>query len=626
MATDYQSESALGDPPTDHARAQQIIAMAARLAMRAEDFDTVGERVLQQLVTTVTGTTAGAIWLLSEQSRLKLTVSHGFEQQPVFNQPNQTTVHNRLLKRYLGDTRPSAYPAGTEVDGVALSQHLLLAPIIVGEAPLGIVELTLKADQPIADYSAAAHLLSVIACVLGDWLARDLRQHTSEQAKQMAAAGEFAKLVHASRDLRTVCGVVANEARRLVQCDRVSVATGRRSLHLRAVSGQVSIDHRANQVVALNHLLRLAAPLGEPLCYDGDASHLPPQVEQTLDRYVDESYVKQLLILPLHEQTPPSSSSHDEPPSNRNRTTLPPNEQRLTGALVFECFEADQPLEQISHRATNLLEHSQSSISHAVAIQRVPLMPLWQALGSIGGWRGAKVAQVIAVLVTLVALLTLWPARFTIRTTGTLQPQQQRHLYAGIDGVVEKVHVRHGEKVEPGQVLLEISNSSIDEAFHQLEHHRLHERLLLRSQVAGEVVTWNARQRLLQRPVEQGDTLLTVADPEGAWELELFVPDHRLGHVLRASQESSDPLPVEFIVATDPTKKFIGRLREVEKLSQNYPDLGWGAMAKVDVDPQPMGALKSPARASAKIVCGQRSLGFTWFGELFEWFSSHVFF
>ena len=67
-------------------------------------------------------------------------------------------------------------------------------------------------------------------------------------------------------------------------------------------------------------------------------------------------------------------------------------------------------------------------------------MPLWQALGSIGGWRGTKVAQVIAVLVTLVALLTLRPARFTIRTTGTLQPQQQRHLYAGIDGVVEKVH------------------------------------------------------------------------------------------------------------------------------------------------------------------------------------------
>ena len=56
----------------------------------------------------------------------------------------------------------------------------------------------------------------------------------------------------------------------------------------------------------------------------------------------------------------------------------------------------------------------------------------------------------------------------------------------------------------------------------------------MRSPVAGQVITWDLYNRLNQRPVERGQLLLQIADPENEWQLELKVPDDRIGHVIRA--------------------------------------------------------------------------------------------
>ena len=57
-----------------------------------------------------------------------------------------------------------------------------------------------------------------------------------------------------------------------------------------------------------------------------------------------------------------------------------------------------------------------------------------------------------------------------------------------------------------------------------------------RSPLDGQALTWNLKQLLEARPVQRGQTLLTVADLDGPWELELHLPDHRAGHVLAAAR------------------------------------------------------------------------------------------
>src|SRR6185436_15089202 len=40
----------------------------------------------------------------------------------------------------------------------------------------------------------------------------------------------------------------------------------------------------------------------------------------------------------------------------------------------------------------------------------------------------------------------------------------------------------------------------------------------------GQVVTWKVRDLLLKRPVARGQGLMTLANPDGPWELELYLP------------------------------------------------------------------------------------------------------
>src|SRR5206468_6324966 len=55
------------------------------------------------------------------------------------------------------------------------------------------------------------------------------------------------------------------------------------------------------------------------------------------------------------------------------------------------------------------------------------------------------------------------------------------------------------------------------------------------AQDRGQVVTWKVRDLLLKRPVARGQGLMTLANPNGPWELELYLPERRLAHVQRAT-------------------------------------------------------------------------------------------
>ena len=44
---------------------------------------------------------------------------------------------------------------------------------------------------------------------------------------------------------------------------------------------------------------------------------------------------------------------------------------------------------------------------------------------------------------------------------------------------------------------------------------------------------------LRQRPVNRGEVLLKVADPTGPWELEVYMPENRMGHISRRSRSSA---------------------------------------------------------------------------------------
>ncbi|MFM8397549.1 MAG: hemolysin D, partial [Pirellula sp.] len=96
--------------------------------------------------------------------------------------------------------------------------------------------------------------------------------------------------MHENLDLKDTAFTIANEGRRLIDCDRVSVAILKGGkAKVVAISGQDSIENRSNNVQALNNLATRVIKSGEPLWYDGSTEDLPAQLEEAIEDYDDLS-------------------------------------------------------------------------------------------------------------------------------------------------------------------------------------------------------------------------------------------------------------------------------------------------------------------------------------------------
>ena len=94
---------------------------------------------------------------------------------------------------------------------------------------------------------------------------------------------QFMRLIHQGLDTKRTTFTLANEGRRLIDCDRVSVAIGAgRNCRIKAVSGLDSIERRAEQVKKLGVLSSAVIRAGQPLWYTGEDDNLPPQIEKKM--------------------------------------------------------------------------------------------------------------------------------------------------------------------------------------------------------------------------------------------------------------------------------------------------------------------------------------------------------
>jgi hypothetical protein len=125
------------------------------------------------------------------------------------------------------------------------------------------------------------------------------------------------------------------------------------------------------------------------------------------------------------------------------------------------------------------------------------------------------------------------------------------------------------------------------------------------------------------RPVQRGQTLLSVADLDGPWELELRLPDYRAGHVLAARAQAGDELGVTFALASEPGTEYRGNITNVG-LSTELDDKSVPTvLVTVQFDRDKVAGLRPGATAIAQIHCGRRSIGYVWLHDLFEAVQSH---
>jgi hypothetical protein len=145
------------------------------------------------------------------------------------------------------------------------------------------------------------------------------------------------------------------------------------------------------------------------------------------------------------------------------------------------------------------------------------------------------------------------------------------------------------------------------------------------------IVTWQVRDLLLLRPVEKGQVLMSVADKTGPWELEIKMPDDRLGHINRAAAEARQAgreLEVDYILATDPGTRHYGTVKEIHEQAEVRGEEGNTVLVRVTIDPSrhEKEELGAGASVTARISCGKRSLGYVWFHDVLAFIQTQVLF
>jgi multidrug efflux pump subunit AcrA (membrane-fusion protein) len=664
------------DPLFDDARREirgliQEIAQLCQSDLPPADF----HREFLARVVRALAAAGGVTWFPGEEGpRAECVI--GLTENDLGADAERRTQHARLLQKALTDGEPRLMPplsavSAEEAWGNPTEFLLLVAPLKTGSKIHAVIEVFQRPGKGPVTQRGFLRFLVDMCEQAGQYLqTHQLRQFTDRQML-WTQWDAFARAAHANLDPKETAYTIANEARKLLGCDRVTIALRKgKTYRVEAVSGQDIFDARATTITLLEKLATAVGHTGEPLCYIGDLTDLAPQVEAALEAYVDSSHAKTVAVYPLIKPRP------EDPRGDVERGHVEP-----LGALIVEQLGEGLARDVLTDRVAVVRDHSVAALSNALEHQGLFLMPLWRALGR-GRWlvQGKTlpktIAVTIAVLLAGIALVAI-PADFELEGRGTLQPVTRREVFAGIDGVVQVVHARHGDVVRQGDLLAELRNVDLDVQITDLKGQRAttlekknaidramlgesrltpvertrlkgeglearqaldsidiqlellarkRKQLEVRSPIDGEVVTWNVVDLLERRPVHRGDALITVADPSGDWELEVRMPEDRMGHIVRAQQANDGSLDVEYILATDPGTSLAGRVKEVHRSAEVRGEEGNTVLIKVSIDPGELSHPRPGAEVTARVHCGRRPLGYVWFHDLVAFVQSRILF
>jgi multidrug efflux pump subunit AcrA (membrane-fusion protein) len=665
-----------------------LVDEIAKLSKQESEPDVYYGEFLQRVVSALAAV-GGAIWTLTPDRRLRLDFQINLRETPIAEPGEDQRRHTRLLSRIIEQNEPLlAAPysgsAGDDEAGNPTSFLLVLAPIVSEDNVEGVVEIFQRpGSEPVAQ-RGFLRFVTQMAELAGQWLkSRKLRQYGDQQTLWMQADG-FSRAVHESLDVRTTAYTIANEGRRMIGCDRVSVAVRHGSRYrVEAVSGQDTFDRRSNTVVLLSRLATTVVATGEPLYYTGYSDDLPPQIEDAVQDYVDESHTKAISVLPLKEPV--------EIPDEEREEADRQQEGEVVGALIVEQIEDTRGRENFTQCVDIVREHGALALSNAVSHNSVFLMPVWRTLGKARWFVQAKrlpktISISAAVLVFLLAVLVI-PKPFYLKGDAELQPVQRRDVFVATPGRVKTVFVKHGEPVEAGQALVELENLELDAqladaigqhkvASLQLQNLRslkgnreaglssdersrvdgqilqvqqrlasfdkqvrlLDEKkkqLTILSPISGIVISWDNKRRLQNRTVTAGQVMMTVADSTGEWELEVFMPEKRMGHVERAYQKLQEKnertgenkqLEVRYVLATEPNNTRKGTVIDIHESTEMHDEKGQTVRIRADINEELIKEKRPGASASAKVRAGWAPIAYTWFHEAIEFIQAKLLF
>lgn len=637
---------------------ESLLADLARIAKSGVSTERLVHSLLEHTVH-ILAAEGGAVWLGLPSAPPKLECEVGFD--AVYRAAG-LRLHQKLLEeaRVAGEplvVPPGKMTIGSETLTNATDFTLLLAPLKVDQDVVGVFEIVQRASVSAAAIRGNQRLLGLVCELAADHLRRrELRQLRDEklQADQYES---FLDRIHRSLDLRALTYAMVNAGRSFIDCDRVTVAIRKgRRFRILAISSVDSIDRRSNTVRRLEELAACVARTNDAVWYDGeDADSLPPQILDALRRYADTAHPRMIGLLPLSD-SPPEEKSLPRP---------------ACGVLIVEQFRSLLD-DTAQARATRIARPSTLALLNALRYRSLPTLPFARYRKASDGQPVVRLSVLFAMLAAIGAMigLLLMPMDFNIPVEGELQPENRQYVFAPFDAQIASIAVQHGSHVAANDVLLQLRSPDLDRESERLQgdfattqkrisavesallqvngrqdadEKRLsqlaaeqeelreqsasqqkqlsllrneREKLVVRSPLAGHVLTWNVEQLLADRPVQRGQSLISVADLDGPWIADLKVPDDKIGHLLQA--RDGGPVSASFQLATNRGTDYRGEVRRISDRTESTADERAVVRVVMDVDEAPLAEKRPGATIFAKLHCGRRPAAFVLFHDLYE--------
>ena len=308
------------------------------------------------------------------------------------------------------------------------------------------------------------------------------------------------------------------------------------------------------------------------------------------------------------------------------------------------------------------------------------MQPLLQKVGWMQQllFRDHRIKTILALCALILGILFLcfFKVEHKMKIHGVLQPAIRSDIHTIAEGVITDLLVDHNELVEPGQALFRQKNFDIElqvaeyegriattkaeieqnerqrgnpqltqadlqalsetiralgtrEKSYKRSLKKLKEKqasLNVASDIRGTVITWNVKKRLEGKPFAANKPVMTIADYEGDWQLELKIPQGKIGYINAAFQKNPDqPLQIDYQIATNPSEKLTGELVELALRAEIGQSGNPEFRAIGAADMENRDALKPGVGVTARVHCGKQPIGHVWTYQIIDYFRTWFF-
>ncbi len=549
------------------------------------------------------------------------------------------------------DLKPS--PAGFLRGTCKSGQSWIAHPIQSMDYRLGCLVIGYAQPIPAAAEPAVVALLKAFCEIMAvrqirrsEKFLQEVGGRVQEIANELLVAREPAVAAHTFA--YRLCSILGASRVTLFRDDGFPL----RSKNLLSVSNATSPDRRSEAVERLRSLAEQARTSEQPLVQYGDSPVTTPSHEGRSKIALPE-------LAPCYLAT---------------RWAGLPKELGRGYLIVLEWSDRTAMVESLP-----ALAHALPFLTTILAQQdRWLSVPTWMRKG--GDWLGRGLIPrlgrssvrwlILAVLCAGVLWLLQKPTPLIIEAEAIIEPTTKRSIYVHVDGLLEKLLVNDGEAVVEGQPLAtlrsptldleieevvgqiraiaekrnglrvavsQVSSASADAESVQtrlsaeillLEEQEKHARekldflneerkkLAILAPIAGTIVSRNMARELESRPLRRGDSLFTIVDLDGPWQLQIQVADRDSEYVLRSREGGKDK--VDFVLDSMPKESHQATIQYVGRSIENPKGDHCFLPVFASLDHGMIGSAYIGANARVRFTCDDQPYWFVWCRPIWE--------